>query len=286
MYKQYSFWHGSCITEGVDTKPNIICQLNVREAVMRKLVSIVTAVVTVMICQAHATPSTQIWIPSTDIQAYLNPHWGFDDYIGAYNAGNALPSNGNVYNAGVTVGVLPPKAVVGLEVGIDYRDNSGNHADPVLFNAKLGLSEDAFFKNMPAIAIGGFDFGTKDSATNFDVTYGLIAKNIWKLGRFSVGGYKGWGPDILWTSSSGKVENGGVLASWDRTMNEISSKLWFGVDFMSGNNGYGAVSFGASWNFTPTVSTILGYDIWNDKDLGGPGLYKPTFTVQIDINTF
>jgi len=53
----------------------------------------------------------------------------------------------------------------------------------------------------------------------------------------------------------------------DRTMTEYPSKLWIGIDYMSGNNWYGGFSFGASWNWAPNVSTIIGYDIWNDKDL-------------------
>jgi hypothetical protein len=218
-----------------------------------------------------ATPSTQIWIPSTDIQGFLNPHFGWDVYL--TNTGTGTVSNG-----GITMGVLPFKKV-GLEVGIDYRDLSGDHRYPVYFNAKLGTPEDAFFKYMPAIAVGGFDFGTKDSATNYNVTYGLIARTFPIIGRLSVGGYTGLSPDKLWTSSDGKVNKSGVLASLDRTMTEISSKLWLAIDYQSGNNGYGALSFGASWNWAPNVSTILGYDIYNDSNLA-----KPTVTFQLDIN--
>jgi hypothetical protein len=62
---------------------------------------------------------------------------------------------------------------------------------PIYFNAKLGVPEDAFFKYMPAIAFGAFDIGTEKDNTNYDIVYGLLAKNIWKLGRFSVGYYTG-----------------------------------------------------------------------------------------------
>ena len=223
---------------------------------------------TTVIC---ATPSTQIWIPSTDIQGYLNPHFGWDVYL-------ANTGVGSVSNGGITMGVLPFKKV-GLEVGIDYRDINGNHFYPLYFNAKLGIPEDAFFKYMPAIAVGIFDVGIKDSVTNYNVSYGLVARTFPVIGRVSVGGYSGMGPEMLWMSSSGKVEKSGVLASWDRTMNEISSKLWLAIDYQSGNNGYGALSFGGSWNWAPNVSTIFGYDIWNDSDL-----LKPTFTFQLDIN--
>ena len=40
-----------------------------------------TAVLLFGTALAHATPSTQIWIPSTDIQAFGVPHFGFDTYI-------------------------------------------------------------------------------------------------------------------------------------------------------------------------------------------------------------
>jgi hypothetical protein len=220
---------------------------------------------------AFATPSTQIWIPSTDIQGFLNPHLGWDVYL--TNTGT-----GSVSNGGITMGVLPFKNI-GLEIGIDYRDVSGNHFYPVYFNAKLGVPENAFFNYMPAIAVGAFDMGLKDSVTNFNVTYGLVAKTFPIIGRLSVGGYSGMGPDMLWMSSSAKVEKSGVLASWDRAMTEISSKLWLAIDYQGSNNGYGALSFGGSWNWAPNVSTIIGYDIFNDGDLA-----KPTVTVQVDIN--
>lgn len=218
-----------------------------------------------------ATPSTQIWIPSTDVQGYLNPHFGWDVYL-------ANTGIGSISNGGITMGVLPFKKV-GLEIGIDYRDVSGNHYYPTYFNAKLGVPEDAFFKYMPAIAVGGFDFGLKDSVTNYNVSYGIVARTIPVVGRISVGGYSGMGPDLLWTSSGGKVEKSGVLASWDRAMTEISSKLWLAVDYQSGKNWYGALSAAGSWAWAPNVSTIIGYDIWNDNKLS-----KPTFTMQMDIN--
>ena len=50
-----------------------------------------------------ATPSTQIWIPSTDVQAFLNPHLGWDVYAGTHSAGGILS------NGGITVGILPFK---------------------------------------------------------------------------------------------------------------------------------------------------------------------------------
>ena len=65
---------------------------------------------------AHATPSTQIWIPSTDIQPYKTVHLNFDAYFrtGKEPSSNVgyfgIPDGGNLpplYDFGPTVGVLP-----------------------------------------------------------------------------------------------------------------------------------------------------------------------------------
>ena len=131
--------------------------------------------------ETFATPSTQIWIPSTDIQQFMNPHIGWDAYIG--QNGKGLVSNG-----GITLGVLPLKKV-GLEAGIDYRDISGDHWSPILLNAKAGSPEDALFKYMPAIAVGVYDLGFVEGVNNYDLLYGLMSRNIGRFGRLSLGGY-------------------------------------------------------------------------------------------------
>jgi hypothetical protein len=236
------------------------------------IVALIFWSITSSFIEISATPSTQIWIPSTDIQSFLKPHIGWDVYITAYDATTVIS------NGGITVGLLP-FSNMGIEAGVDYREFSGLHGNPILFNLKFGVYEDSLFKYQPAIAIGAYDFGTKNNFSNFNLLYGIAAKTIWKLGRFSVGGYKGVGPKVLWMSSKGTVENAGVVASWDRYISEISDKLWLGVDYQSGENSYGAINFGISWNFAPNVGVIFGYNIYNDSDL-----YKPSFTLQIDIN--
>ncbi len=77
-----------------------------------------------------------------------------------------------------------------------------------------------------------------------------------------------------------KGDDNGLMASWDRTMSEISDKLWVAVDYQGGKNAYGATSIGVSWAFAKNVSVILGYDIYNNKDRAG----QNTATLQVDIN--
>jgi hypothetical protein len=236
---------------------------------------------------AFATPSTQIWIPSTDIQPYKKLHFGFDQFIkDRGNSPAAINADGreyNVSNNGLTMGVLPYEKIQ-MEVGIDQRAYGADVPDkaPLYFNAKIGTPEDSLFKGSPAIAVGGYDFGTKKYTTDagwgtdYNIVYGILAKTLGKAGRFSVGYYQG--NDKLLLDKNGKKDNTGVLASWDRTISEISDKLWVAVDYQGGENSYGALSYGAAWKFAPNVSVIFGMDDWNRSD------FKPTYTLQVDID--
>jgi hypothetical protein len=160
--------------------------------------------------------------------------------------------------------------------------NYDNH--PIYFNAKIGLPEDAFFKGFPAIALGAYNFGLKTNLTNYNIIYGEIAKTIPILGRISVGYYTG--NDKVLVDENLQKANNGILLSWDRTMTEISDKLWLAIDYQGGKNYLGALSFGASWAFSKNVSVIFGYDIYNNKNAyyNTSNQNANTFTAQVDIN--
>ncbi|CAG0966715.1 hypothetical protein [Geobacter sp.] len=243
-----------------------------------KTFSLALALVTATCGVALATPSTQIWIPSTDVQAFGTVHLGVDNYIRvSENAdGEKAP---NTYDLGVTVGVLPFEKLQ-LEVGVDYMVTGTEPGDshPFYFNAKLGTPEGSLFSNSPAMAVGIYNAGTKENVTDQDITYALVAKTLPVIGRLSAGYYLG--NSAVLNDTNGNNENHGVLLSWDRTMSEISDKLWAAVDYQGGNNGVGALSFGVCWAFSKNVSLIVGYDIYNESALGG----KNTFTTQLDIN--
>ena len=223
---------------------------------------------------AMATPSTQIWIPSTDIQAFKTLHLGIDNYT--RTSSNDSGIRPNVYDLGLTAGILPFEKLQ-AEVGIDYITYGSDAMDgsPLYFNAKLATPEGALFGGSPALAVGGYGFGTKSDFTDLNIVYGLAAKSLPVVGRLSAGYYMGNDTALL-----SQDDDSGLLLSWDRTMSEISDKLWVGVDYQGGDNAVGAFSFGASWAFAKNVSVILGYDIYNDKVLAG----ENTFTTQLDIN--
>lgn len=242
---------------------------------------------------AMATPSTQVWIPSTDVQAFKTIHLNVDSYIRTKNNpdGSRTPT---AYVLGPTVGVSPfekVQAEVGFDliyVGYDGVDAQGNtvkiDSNPFYGHAKIATPEGALFAGSPAIAVGGYNFGTRKDVTDANISYGQVAKTVPVLGRLSAGYYTLNGKS--WVAASGLDANGndgddhGVLLAWDRTMSEISDKLWLAVDYQGGDNAYGALSFGAAWAFAKNVSVIFGYDVYNDKARAG----QNTATVQVDIN--
>ncbi len=253
---------------------------------------------------AFATPSTQIWIPSTDIQPYKTFHLNIDSYVRTKsepdaNAGFLGVSPGNnlppMYLVGPTVGVLPFERIQ-AEVGFDLMWGGANQPAgldkyPLYGHFKLGTPEDNTWK--PAVAVGMYNIGLKRGAvdngtytktgTDANIYYGLVSKTLPVIGRLSVG-YYGLNRKAsvagVYDRFGQKGNDTGLLASWDRTMSEISDRLWLGVDYQGGKNAYGALSFGASWAFAKNVSVIFGYDVYNDKDRAG----QNTATVQVDIN--
>jgi hypothetical protein len=76
----------------------------------------------------------------------------------------------------------------------------------------------------------------------------------------------------------GERDNAGVFAAWERTMTEISDRLWICAEYMDTKSAYGCWNYGFSWKCSDKTSFILGYDVYNNKDLAN------TMTMQIDID--
>lgn len=242
---------------------------------MRKLIA---ALCLALCAPAGATPSGQILIPSTDVQPYKVLHLNFDSFIRTQdeNDGRRL---GPMVLVGPTVGVLPWEKVR-AEAGFDllYKGVKELDNNPLYFHGKVATPERSLEDWSPALALGVFNVGTKDGLTNQDMVYGLAARTLPVVGRLSFGWYGGNGAALR--DEQNRVANHGVLASWDRTMEELSKKLWCSVDYQGGQNVMGAASLGCSWALSEKTSVILGYDVWNNRAVAG----KNTVNLQVDIN--
>lgn len=205
-----------------------------------------------------ATPSTQIWNPSTDIQPKGTVHFGIDNYFtleGPAEGGYSMPTD-----VGLTYGLLP-----GVEVGADVFLPQSN---PFVFNMKYGIAE----KDMLlALAVGGYGFGTKQGVTDQNILYAVAAKTF-LIGRFSVGYFSG--NDKLLLDPSGAKDNSGLILTWDKVVND---KLWLCVDYAGTKSALGATFYGFSWMFSRNTSVLFGYGTYNNGA-------KPTVTTQVDIN--
>ncbi|MCX5668771.1 MAG: hypothetical protein NTX89_01435 [Candidatus Omnitrophica bacterium] len=262
---------------------------------MKRIGLILAVFCTFVLSNAYATPSTLIWAPSTDIQPYKKIHLGYDLYAPTTGK-NANDLHNYVLQVwGLTFSLLSDKPEENLlgkvwrplgkimaETGFDYKKGLGSFYDstPWYFHFKLGLPESTYFKYMPAVAVGSYDMGTRVNRTNNNVWYGRIAKtvNIGKvnLGRFSGGYFVGNGK--LLKDKDGLRDNAGPMIAWERTMTEISDKLWLCVDYQGTQSSYGALNAGFAWSFTKDISAILAYDIYNNRNL------TDTITFQWDIN--
>ena len=227
---------------------------------------------------AQATPTTLIWAPSTDIQPYKKVHLNIDNYSPVAKKGR----NGtHMYVLGVygpTFCLLSDRA----EAGFDYKKGLGSVLDkyPVYFHFKLGVPEGAYLKNMPALALGAYDMGTKHDKTDNNVWYMRAAKTFkigdLNLGRLSAGYFNG--NARLLRDKNGLRDNSGPMFAWERVMPEISDRLWLCVDYQGTQSAYGALNMGFSWKFSNNLAAILGYDIYNNPNL------RNTVTCQLDCD--
>jgi len=237
---------------------------------MRKLLTAVFCLTIGAISTVSASPSTQIWNPSTDIQETKKFHLNIDNYV------NDTMSQ---YYFGIEYGLCK-----NFELGFDINENQYSgltqaNQYPLYFNGKYALPEG---KNIPAVAVGAEYLGTKSYVTNYDICFALVAKTFGKVGRFTAGGYQGNGSLLL--DENGNKANTGAILTWDKN---ITDKIWACVDYASGKSWYGALSLGGSYAFSSNTSVIFAYVIPNNYNVSPFGNNVPMqnmFTTQLDIN--
>jgi hypothetical protein len=120
------------------------------------------------------------------------------------------------------------------------------------------------------VAVGLYNAGPLKGA-NQQLAY-AVGSYTTKVGpRVTFGGYLGK-KDVI----AGGVSNhaNGYLAGVDYTI----KKVWLGVDYLSGKNAVGAVSYGVGFNFTDKAGVIVGYNHFNTSAVAN------TVNVQYDIN--
>ncbi len=224
---------------------------------MKKVITIVCLFVLAFTLPAAATPSTLIWIPSTDIQPADKTHFGIDNYFTekSLQAGEATGAF-TTPTYGLTWGGK------NFEVGIDYVASQDK---PLYFNFKyLVAGKKPTDLN---VVVGVYNLG-QTSATNQEVKYVLTSTTDQNGWRYTLG--YGWGrKEVLGD------DHNMIMAGIDKQLND---KWWVAADYQGGKSALGALSFGVGYTFAPNASVILGYNVYNDGNL------KNTITTQLDIN--
>ena len=221
---------------------------------MRTLVA--TLLILAGVC-AFATPSTLVYIPSTDIQGAKTWHLDQDSYF--YTDGDGPFTN--FTDVGVLYG-----ASSALEVGVDFLSGAKN---PLWLNAKYQiLSPD---KYPVALVVGAYNWNFTNNPMKQNMLY-LEGSSMYAGTRFSYGYYTG---DKTGLTVPGGTDTSGLLLGVDRTIN---SKWWVSLDYQGGKNAVGALNPGVEYNFTDKIGVIVGYDFYNAHSIPNSA------NIQLDAN--
>lgn len=197
---------------------------------------------------ACATPSTLIWIPSTDVQTD-SIHLGIDALSSAGDADDPATDFGLTFGNGK------------YEWGVDYFEGID---DPIYLNAKALLKDET--PTSPRLVAGVYSYGT-DDATAYDIFY-LLGSKSFGFGRltagYGIGRKEALGDD-----------NAMVLLGYDKM---LSDEWGFAMDYQSGKSPFGAFSAGVTYVINPKTSVIIGYTWFNDD------AFADCLTTQFDMN--
>lgn len=242
-----------------------------------------TLVAAALLSAAHgatATPSTVVWTPATTYtQPYLVPHLTYDTYVSE--------RSGLLNTYGLTLGVLPPSAVIQGEIGFDLFYPGLTTADGLQLNARLTLPEGVAGSWQPALSLGIANAGFEKDVSDYHMLHATLGKAT-PIGTLAVGGYYGAGSEALWTGSGG-VERAGFMASYVSPDIKVGvpgiEKLALIGDVATGENWMGAVSGALAVYFTSNVSLLTGPVFFLDRDYYDSAYGQDwMWTAQLDVD--
>jgi len=227
---------------------------------MARTTSLLTVLALAAATVCLATPSTLVWIPSTDIQAPKTWHFGVDDL---FNVGTPDKQGTDLTDIGLTYGLCK-----GLEVGVDYFSGMD---DPLFLNAKYSTPPFGS-KGEWVASLGLYGFGFEDTVSQ-NIVYGLVSYRVGQ-DRLHLGYFAG-ADDVLTDPFTGESSSDGVLLGWDRS---LGGKWWAAVDYQGSESAVGALSIGIAYSVSDNSSVLLSANFWNNDSLAN------TLTFQYDLN--
>ncbi len=249
---------------------------------LRSAASFVLASVTVVFGPepARATPSSNLWAPSTHgVQGFGVLHLSYDTYFG--------DDGSYPIDLGLTLGVSPLDDLV-AEVGFDVLYPTLSDGDglsvPVYFNAKVGSSEDALFEHQPGWGVGVYNVGIESDVTDYSIVYGVIGKTVPYVGSVSVGGYYGLNDSLLVTAEGESAQTGLIVGYFSPAIElPVIDRMHVVWDLQTGENAFGATGAGLYFYFTPNIDLALGPVYLFEPELQ-PGGSRWLWTAQLDVD--
>lgn len=214
---------------------------------MRYTFSFLLLLATVLVM---ASPSTVVFMPSTDIQYDKTWHLGQAVFI-------LRDESRTVTDQALTYGVSPR-----IEAGVDAFSP---YTKPVVLNAKVLLTEPGV-ADVP-IAVGIYNVGAANTELDNRVAYIVGSKSTPAGYRISFGAYTA-NENVVGDEHTGAM----VGAEYSK------GSWWYGADFISGQNAIGTANVAVCHNFTPTMGVLVGDTRYN---CGGiPDVYSVQFGVN------
>jgi len=261
----------------------------------RLLEAVIVAALLLSATAAFATPSTVVWTPATTYtQPFLVPHITYDTYFGE--------RFGFPTDVGLTMGVIPDNKFVVGEVGIDgfyalapdlnKPVGDGRYATKNAFqvNGKLSLKEGALNEYAPGLSVGAMNVGFTKNYNDYNIMYAVLGKTLGAYGSVGLGGYTGNNKLLVDAKKDGTLtkDETGVMASYTTPKFAVGTvglkDISFAVDYMSGNNLFGAGALGVILNFNDAIDIITGPVMFNNKYAVSGGTTNFLWTVQLDVD--
>lgn len=221
---------------------------------------------------AAATPSSNLWAPSTSaVQPFGVLHLTYDTYFGDTAA---YP-----VDAGLTIGVLPwtgLQAEVGFDLFYPTVADGEGVALPLVLNAKVGGPEDGLFRGQPSWSVGAYGVGFEEGVTDAHILYGIVGRALPVVGSLWAGGY-----------DATTAEEAGLIFGWASPSFHVPTldKVYFSADVQTGENVFGAAAAGVYVYFTPAIDVALaGVYFFAPETQPGGARWMGTLALDVDVD--
>jgi hypothetical protein len=223
---------------------------------------------------SHAFPTGTVWIPTDEVNEPRRWRWDSQVFFTLDKRQSDTSAQAPFVDEGVTYGFFNNDSAA-AEGGLDWWEPEfQDNLKSIHMHFKIATLEGDV---MPSIALGVYDYGVKANTTDNNIIYLGIGKTWRKIGHIFLGYFTG-NPNIL-IYDTGLPSNKGFMLGFSRPLPELSQKLSLLAAWQGSSSVIGTLNFGFKWIFRPDISFLVGYDIYNNRNLAT----RDTVTIQLGV---